>query len=177
MPHSSLTLSQILSGFPDEIEPQCKRHIARINRELKPWRSYFEQLEHQPYNRWTKDFIREAVRVCFMPREVTSHLGRCRKLINMVKKKSIHGSIGETDIARAKSVPILSLMECTRRGGKEWAKCPFHASGTEKTASFVVNTNNTGHCFSCGWHGDSIALVMKLQGLSFIEAVRWLISK
>ncbi len=56
------------------------------------------------------------------------------------------------------------------RAGRHWkARCPFHQ---EKTASFILNPERqTYHCFGCGVTGDVFSLVMKLEGLSFVEAV------
>ena len=49
------------------------------------------------------------------------------------------------------------------------ACCPFH---TEKTPSFIVYADqNRYHCFGCQAHGDFIDLIMKLDNVSFKEAV------
>jgi DNA primase len=48
--------------------------------------------------------------------------------------------------------------------------CPFHI---EKTPSFSVNTNfQIFNCFGCGEKGDVFTFVMKMDGLTFPEAVR-----
>ncbi|MBC8424684.1 DNA primase [bacterium] len=47
--------------------------------------------------------------------------------------------------------------------------CPFHR---EKTPSFHVNPQRQMYkCFGCGEGGDAISFLMKLQGLSFPEAL------
>lgn len=170
---NELSVYEIASAFPDEILELAPRAINRINRTLKPYRSFFEQLERQPYDRWTKDFITEVVRVCYMPKAELKHLGRLRKMIKIVKNKAngLLNGVRPDEIARAKEVRIESFLEGKRKGKKFWSKCPFH---NEKTPSFVVNADNTGHCFSCNWHGDSIAFIMKLQNVRFLEAVRFL---
>ena len=55
------------------------------------------------------------------------------------------------------------------------ACCPFH---NEKTPSFNIN-NSKGfyHCFGCGETGDAIKFVQKMDGLSFVEAVKNLASR
>lgn len=56
-----------------------------------------------------------------------------------------------------------------------WACCPFH---DEKTPSFAI-TPDKGifKCFGCGRSGDTISFVMEHDGLSYIEAVRYLAQK
>ncbi len=47
--------------------------------------------------------------------------------------------------------------------------CPFH---DEKSASFYVNpAKGVYHCFGCGEGGDTLGFVMKVEHLSFTEAV------
>ncbi|MGE0597353.1 MAG: DNA primase [Hyphomonadaceae bacterium] len=53
--------------------------------------------------------------------------------------------------------------------GDFWACCPFHQ---EKTSSFhVLDQKGIYKCFGCGEKGDAFTLAMKLEGLSFPEAV------
>lgn len=55
-------------------------------------------------------------------------------------------------------------------GASKKACCPFHH---EKTPSFHINENKgLYHCFGCGESGDAIKFVQKMEGLSFIEAVK-----
>lgn len=59
-----------------------------------------------------------------------------------------------------------------RTGGNYVGLCPFHA---EKTGSFNVNPQRRFFkCFGCDAAGDAISFVRKMQGISFIEAVRQL---
>lgn len=71
------------------------------------------------------------------------------------------------DIERAKSVPIESFYQSPKRNGRNII-CPFH---NEKTPSMKINTNNSAHCFGCGWHGDAIKFYMDLNKVGFKEAV------
>lgn len=53
--------------------------------------------------------------------------------------------------------------------GDYWACCPFHG---EKSPSFhVLDERGIYKCFGCGAAGDIFTLAMKLEGLSFPEAV------
>ncbi|MBZ2175717.1 DNA primase [Schnuerera sp. xch1] len=50
--------------------------------------------------------------------------------------------------------------------------CPFH---NEKTPSFTVSeSKQLFHCFGCGEGGDLITFIMKIENLSFVEAVKFL---
>lgn len=48
-------------------------------------------------------------------------------------------------------------------------RCPFHG---EKTPSLKVYKTSGWHCFGCGAGGSAIDFVMKMEGLSFGDAVR-----
>lgn len=57
-----------------------------------------------------------------------------------------------------------------KKGRYYFGLCPFHA---ERTASFSVDPEKQiFHCFGCGVGGDVFTLVMNLEGLTFVEAVR-----
>ena len=65
-----------------------------------------------------------------------------------------------------------------RRGGAYWAKCPFHGSGEERTASFkVYEETGTYHCFGCKESGNAVHFLRKHDGLDFLEAVETLASQ
>lgn len=62
-----------------------------------------------------------------------------------------------------------------RAGGNFLGLCPFHA---EKTPSFNVNpARDIFHCFGCGAGGNAFSFVMKIEGVSFPEAVKLLARK
>ena len=58
-----------------------------------------------------------------------------------------------------------------RKRGKNWVGlCPFHP---DKDPSFSVNEEKQiFYCFGCGEGGNVFKFLMKIQGLSFVEAVR-----
>ena len=74
---------------------------------------------------------------------------------------------------RAKIQDIVAEYVSLRRSGANaLGLCPFHG---EKTPSFNVNPGRgIFHCFGCGVGGDVFAFVMKIEGLDFLEAVRFL---
>jgi DNA primase len=50
--------------------------------------------------------------------------------------------------------------------------CPFHS---EKTPSFHINVESEFYkCFGCGESGDVFSFIMKIENLSFIEALEYL---
>lgn len=58
--------------------------------------------------------------------------------------------------------------------GDHWACCPFHG---EKSPSFHVDERKGFyHCFGCHESGSAIDFVMKIDGLSFPEAIEMLAS-
>ena len=68
---------------------------------------------------------------------------------------------------------IVDLVETRTRlrkvGGRYTGLCPFHE---EKTPSFSVSPDRgTYHCFGCGVGGDTIDFVMRVEHVSFAEAV------
>jgi len=60
-------------------------------------------------------------------------------------------------------------IELKRSGGTLVGLCPLHA---ERTPSFYVYPDEHFKCFGCGAHGDVIALCMKLDGLTVVEAAK-----
>jgi DNA primase len=87
----------------------------------------------------------------------------------------VAGRIRESDIAQVRDRnridDVVGEYVSLRRAGGGALKglCPFH---DEKTPSFNVRaTHGTFHCFGCGEGGDVIAFLMKIDHLSFVEAV------
>lgn len=54
---------------------------------------------------------------------------------------------------------------------KGFMKCPFHASGNEKTPSFQLRKSNTFRCYGCDASGSVIDFVMRLFNISFVQAI------
>lgn len=59
--------------------------------------------------------------------------------------------------------------EVTKKGGRYWARCPFHY---EKTPSFCIYEESSAYkCYGCGEYGDIITFVQKVENLDFLSAV------
>jgi len=74
--------------------------------------------------------------------------------------------------SRADIVEIIGEYVDLKRAGKDFkARCPFHE---ERTPSFyVVPSKGFYKCFGCAESGDVFTFIMKRQGLSFVDAVRY----
>jgi DNA primase len=74
---------------------------------------------------------------------------------------------------RAGIVEVISDYISLKKSGANFqGLCPFHG---EKTPSFNVNpSRGIFHCFGCGVGGNAVTFVMKMEGLSFPEAVKLL---
>jgi DNA primase len=77
---------------------------------------------------------------------------------------------------RADIVEIVGTHVRLRRAGRNFVGlCPFH---NEKTPSFSVNAERGFfHCFGCGVGGSVFNFIMRVEGLTFPEAVRSLARK
>jgi DNA primase len=73
--------------------------------------------------------------------------------------------------SRVDLVDLVGQRVRLQRAGRSFkGLCPFHE---EKTPSFFVNPERgVWHCFGCGEHGDCYTWLMKLEGITFPEALR-----
>lgn len=77
----------------------------------------------------------------------------------------------ERDLAKARSIPISSIIEFDRTG---FAECVFH---NEKTASMkYYEKNNRVKCFGCGKYADAIEIIQRMYNYNFKQAVDHLAS-
>lgn len=77
---------------------------------------------------------------------------------------------------RADIVALVGEYVSLKKTGKNYTGlCPFHQ---EKTPSFSVSSEKQiFHCFGCGEHGDVFSFLMKMDSLTFPEAIRQLAGK
>ncbi len=121
-------------------------------------------------------FVREMVKAC----EINDLINLKRKLDRLKRyfpQQLSRSRVDQLRIDRAKEYPIIQVAEAylpqiQKCGGTYRSLCPYHE---ERTPSFFLyQRTNTFHCFGCQEHGDVIALTQKLQGIGFIEAVKYL---
>lgn len=85
--------------------------------------------------------------------------------------------ISSEDVERVREATDLVALvgertQIRQKGRDFWCCCPFHQ---EKTPSCKVDgATGRWHCFGCGEGGDAFSFLMKLDNLSFPEAVRTL---
>jgi DNA primase len=85
------------------------------------------------------------------------------------------GQISESKIGEVRErtdiVELISqYVSLKRSGANHMGLCPFHS---EKSPSFSVNAaRQFFHCFGCGVGGDVFSFLMKIEGLTFPDAVR-----
>jgi DNA primase len=78
--------------------------------------------------------------------------------------------------SQADIVQVISEYLTLKKAGANYkALCPFHR---EKTPSFMVNpARQIFHCFGCGAGGNVFGFLMRQEGFTFPEAVRFLAAK
>jgi DNA primase len=93
----------------------------------------------------------------------------------------VAGRIRDADIAevrrRNRIDEVIGEYVALRRAGADSLKglCPFH---DEKSPSFNVRPGHgTYHCFGCGEGGSVVDFMMKIEHLSFVEAIEWLANR
>ena len=147
-----------------------------------------KQLKQNAYG--YQDDIREQQRENY-PTEGTE--ARAKKVISRIKSYEYRlkgrertgswaavehpGTISESDIRRAKEVPIESLYtgRLKKSGSNLVGLCPFHAE--RRPSFYIYKQDNRWTCFSvCGNSGDAPDYVMKRDNIGFIEAVKYLIN-
>ncbi|RKX29410.1 MAG: DNA primase [Candidatus Zixiibacteriota bacterium] len=89
----------------------------------------------------------------------------------MISPETIEQVRQATDIVQL----IGEYLKLKKRGSRFLALCPFH---TEKTPSFSISPDRQlYYCFGCGRGGTVFTFLEEHEGMSFIEAVRYLADK
>ncbi|MBQ9243479.1 MAG: DNA primase [Proteobacteria bacterium] len=83
----------------------------------------------------------------------------------MIEESVIKAVIEQTDIVRL----VSEYVQLKKRGGRLLGLCPFHR---EKTPSFSVNPERGAYyCFGCHEGGSAVQFLMKMENLTFPEAI------
>lgn len=172
------TLFQALEIWP-EATPIVRKKLKAEMKEAKKNLEGFE-LRFEAGKREIEETERSFLIAISLKVELSKQLADERvALENKIKRiafnlarldgKTPKGEVGDTDIRKAKEVPISELLQINRMGK---TKCLWHE---EKTASLHYYRNsNRLYCFSCSKAADSIDVIMAQRNCDFISAVKWL---
>ena len=73
---------------------------------------------------------------------------------------------------------VSSYTQVLQRNNGFWIRCPFHGGGNERTPSCKLNLERGSfYCFACQEHGSMFDFVMKMEKVTFPEAVRTLATR
>jgi hypothetical protein len=141
-------------------------------RSKREWRYYFLDLKarlmllyeqsrrrDEPY--MMRVFYGQFISEC--QRKIKSLSYRLKQL----ERGEEQSGITEEEIRAAREHPIRNIVATKDKGR---AICVNHR---ESRPSMDIR-NNYAHCYACGWSGDVIDVYMKINGVSFPEAVRGL---
>ena len=85
-----------------------------------------------------------------------------------IDKATIDRIMDAADIADV----VGDFVSLKRRGSSYLGLCPFH---NERTPSFSVSrSRGIFKCFSCGKAGNVVSFLMDLEGMTYVEALKWL---
>ncbi len=89
----------------------------------------------------------------------------------MIDKATIDRIYAAADIVEV----VGDFVSLRKKGVNYQACCPFH---NEKTPSFVVSpTKGLFKCFGCGKGGNAVTFVMEHEGMSYVEALKYVAKK
>ncbi len=89
----------------------------------------------------------------------------------MIDRQTIDRIYSAADIVDV----VGEFVQLKKKGVNYQACCPFH---NEKTPSFVVSPAKGFYkCFGCGKGGNAVSFVMEHEGLSYVEALKWVAKK
>ncbi len=89
----------------------------------------------------------------------------------MIDKATVDRIYAAADIVEV----VSDFVSLRKKGVNYQACCPFH---NEKTPSFVVSpTKGLYKCFGCGKGGNAVTFVMEHEGMSYVEALKYVAKK
>ena len=93
--------------------------------------------------------------------------------------KPRYSSTDDDNIKAVNSIPIADVVrlfnvDLKRFGNNYKAICPFTEHSEEMESFTVYSDSNTIKCYGCGFFGDNIEFVRKMNGMKFKEAIKFL---
>jgi len=185
---SSLSDTELLSIFPEakEIIPEKIQEYEADRKNLITRMKVFHNAINNIADTEQKDkffiwFWHSYLKYFYAPAvvQIDKHLSRLYRQNRIFYKSDNNYSTIEAKWAeqkeRAKNqslhdIALPQLEKARQVGNRITACCPFH---DDRTPSFTIYINqNTYHCFGCQAHGNVITFKMKIDNLSFKEAVK-----
>ncbi|MEY2702801.1 MAG: hypothetical protein RLY43_1439 [Bacteroidota bacterium] len=142
-----------------------KNKIIMLENEIKKIYSDYEKAGREGIVFWLRQAFYKLSPIKQYERELKS----CKFNLNVINNNNFKKEIDDYMILKAKDYPINNLVEVNKN---HFAKCIWHDDN--KPSMYVKN--NYAYCFSCGKSGDVIDIAMKIRGMNFIEAVKFLTS-
>ena len=167
----SLRPAQILDAFSDECKVHIPRAIARQHKYLHCFRTWLKDVYRLKCDDFSKWFICRFAP--FAPHYDLTYLEELKVMNKYLKRPKNSNKYQPLDIKRAKAVSWDLIVKGRYQGRRFWGHCPLHIDRTE---SLAVNKDNTAHCYSCGFHGSNADMIMKRDNLTFVEAVKYILS-
>lgn len=156
-----LTDYQIASAFQPILKGIYKAKMRELNEELSSVYSHLDRLDIPKYSNFDRWYARECLSdLDKFNLKAIEHI-QCIRRIKVNEKNNSK----ELDVKKAHNIDIKTLYEFKFKGKN--VCCPFHAD-LHPSASIKYNRLV---CFSCGFKGDAIAFLMKLNNIGFKEAV------
>lgn len=157
-------IKEFKNEFSEEYQKKCRTKYLEIMIE-----NYLDQIKklHNEYEESLKndeDYVNRAV-LFEAIKIVEKKKSKCE--LELKFRFGSNKNSFENKLLIAKERKFSDFIDL--KGGR--ALCPLH--NDKHNPSFSVK-NNRGHCFACGWSGDIIDFVMKLNGFNFKEAVNFL---
>jgi DNA primase len=88
-----------------------------------------------------------------------------------IPKDTVDHILQQADIVEV----VSDFVTLKKKGQNLWACCPFHH---EKSPSFSVSPGKGIYkCFGCGKAGDAVQFVKDIEGVGYVEALRYLARK
>lgn len=163
MTHSHLSDYEIAINFGDTLQIIYKDKMEELNNDLQEAYDHIDRLKIPQVPELYRYFSQES-----MPGHIKE---RFRAVEHIQKIRGIYKKIKSgkefLNVEQARQVPISSVYTFVFKGKN--VKCPFH--GEDKNPSASIKFNRLV-CFVCNFKAlDSIGLFMKINNVSFKEAV------
>ena len=148
---------------PDKIKELEEDILLLYSRYLKARIRIIDYGDRWFWKIWLNTFYKPEIK------DKQRELKRWKRYISPVKRE-----IDDLDIQQAREVELKEVIDIPlkKKGSNYVGLCPFH---NEKTPSFFVKGNRY-KCFGCGESGNTLDYFIKVNGFTFLEAVKKLIS-